>query len=222
MRVLLVEDDRVIAEQVAEALRGVGYTVDAVGDGESALVEAAIHDYGLILLDVMLPGRDGWQVCAALRRRKSTVPVLMLTARDAIEDRVRGLDEGADDYLTKPFDVRELLARVGALLRRDKLHRTGIIRVADLEVDTRAHAATRGGEPLNLTPREFSLLEALARNEGRVLTRQVILESVWDNEEALENTVNFHITSLRKKVDQGHEHKLIQTVYGIGYSLRAP
>jgi DNA-binding response OmpR family regulator len=222
VRILLVEDDAVIAEQIVHALQREKFCVDLAYDGETAVEAAILGNHNLVILDVMLPVKDGWQVCDELRQLKMTVPVLMLTARDSIEDRVRGLEGGADDYLAKPFDVRELLARIHALLRRDKVHRTGMIRVGDLEMDSIGRTVTRAGQLIQLTPREYSLLEALARNEGRTLTRSVILESVWDNEESLENTVNFHITSLRKKVDAPFEPKLIHTVHGIGYVLRHP
>src|SRR4051794_22533766 len=137
----------------------------------------------------MLPKMDGWAVCERLRQKKVATPILMLTARDSVDDRVRGLEGGADDYLSKPFDVRELLARVKALIRRDKVHRTGKIQIADLEIDSNSKVVKRGGKEIHLTPREYSLLESLARNEGRTITREVILESVWNNEERLENTV---------------------------------
>lgn len=222
MRVLLVEDDAVIADQIAAALRREGFQVDVAGDGDRAIDLAILKTYGLLVLDVMLPGRDGWSVCRTARKMGIDAPILMLTARDAVEDRVKGLEGGADDYLVKPFDVRELLARIHALLRRDAVHRTGAIEIDDLVIDAKAHTVRRGGHALNLTPREFSLLEALARNEGRTLTREVILESVWGAEDSLDNTVNFHITSLRKKVDTPDRTKLIHTVHGLGYVLRRP
>lgn len=221
MRILVVEDDLVIAEQLTRSLEKEKFAVTTVRDGVVAEKQGLDDAYGLIVLDVMLPGQNGLKVCENLRRRRVSTPILMLTARDSVEDRIRGLQGGADDYLPKPFDVREFLARVHALLRRDKVHKTGLIQVADLEIDTVGKSARRAGKELRLTPREFSLLEALARNEGRTLTRDVILERVWDNEESLLNTVNFHVASLRKKVDAGFEKKLIQTVHGIGYSLRA-
>lgn len=220
MRVLLVEDDAVIAESIATALGKEGIEVLIARDGEDGLDHAITRSCSAIVLDVMLPKMDGWNVCQEIRRYGINTPILMLTARDSVEDRVKGLEGGADDYLAKPFDIRELSARLRALLRREAVHRTGKIELADLVIDSRAHIVTRAGQSIKLTPREFSLLEALARNEGRTLTREVILESVWNNEESLDNTVNFHITSLRKKVDAGFERKLIHTVHGIGYVMR--
>lgn len=222
MRILLVEDDPIIGAEILSVLENEGHTVQHVTDGIQALDAQAMDDFKLIILDIMLPKLDGWQVCERLRQRKISTPILMLTARDSVDDRVRGLEGGADDYLSKPFDVRELLARVKALSRRDKVHKTGKIQVADLEIDSNAKTVTRAGKDIHLTPREYSLLEALARNEGRTITREVILESVWNNEERLENTVNFHITSLRKKVDADFEPKLIHTVHGFGYVLKSP
>lgn len=220
MRVLVVEDDEVIAQQLIHALSREGFDVDHAADGEAAVGETILRSYSLIVLDIMLPKLDGWQVCREVRENGFSAPILMLTARDTVDDRVRGLEEGADDYLPKPFDVRELLARVRALLRRDQAVKTGIIKVADLEIDSRARIVRRAGREISLTPREFSLLEALARNEGRTLTREMILENVWNSEENLENSVNYHVTSLRKKIDAPFENKLIQTVHGFGYSLR--
>ena len=216
----MVEDDVVIATQLAAALEKEGFVTQVLRDGEDALDDALGGSYGLIVLDIMLPRRDGWSICRELRDEKITTPILMLTARDSVEDRVKGLQGGADDYLPKPFDVREFLARVNALLRRDKIHRSGTVKIADLEIDTASHKVLRGDTPIDLTPREFALLEMLARNEGRTLTRQMILDSLYDDEEPLENTVNFHITSLRKKLDAPFPIKLIHTVHGIGYVLR--
>jgi DNA-binding response OmpR family regulator len=222
MRLLVVEDDEEIAEQIAKTLRGDGYAVDVMHDGRDAAEKVAMNSYAMVVLDIMLPGMNGWSICRELRRRRDPTPILMLTARDSIEDRVRGLEDGADDYLVKPFDARELTARVRALLRRDKVVKTGIIKIADLEIDSRNNRVTRGGEEIRLTPREYSLLEALARNVGRTLTRDVILDRIWGSEENTENAVNFHVTSLRKKIDAGHDVKLIHTVHGFGYVMRSP
>ncbi|MEQ1823747.1 MAG: response regulator transcription factor [Fimbriimonadaceae bacterium] len=222
MKVLVIEDDIVIADQISRFLERQKIQVDTVRSGRDGEIAALSGSHSLVILDIMLPERDGWTVCENLRRAKYASPILMLTARDSIEDRVRGLEGGADDYLAKPFDIRELYARMQALLRRDKVHRTGVIAVADLEIDTNSHIVKRAGQELHLTPREFSLLEALARNEGRTLTREVILERIWDEDQSLLNSVNFHVASLRKKVDAQFETKLIQTVHGIGYVLRSP
>jgi DNA-binding response OmpR family regulator len=222
VRILVIEDDVVIAGLLKRGLEQARFEVDVIGDGNLGLQKALEGDYGLIVLDLMLPGRDGWSVCTTLRDRRNITPILMLTARDAVDDRVRGLETGADDYLPKPFDFKELLARVRALLRRDKLHRTRIIRIADLEMDTSAGRVKRAGEELQLTPREYALLEALALNEGRVLTREMIQDRVWMDDESFPSTVNVHVANLRKKVDSAHEVKLIQTIHGFGYMLRAP
>lgn len=222
MRILVIEDDIVIADQLSRFLEKEKHVVDVRRSGTSGEQAAIDHSYDVIVLDIMLPERDGWTVCENLRRQKIATPILMLTARDSIDDRIRGLEGGADDYLPKPFDIRELNARIHSLLRRDKVHRTGQIVFGDLEIDTKGHVVKRGGKEIRLTPREFSLLEALARNEGRTLTREVILERVWDDEESLLNSVNFHVTSLRKKIDADFETKLIHTVHGIGYVMRIP
>ena len=220
MRILLIEDEKGIANLIREGLEEANYSVDAADNGQSGMEMALEQTYHLIILDIMLPGRDGWSVCEELRVRRNRVPILMLTARDGVRDRVRGLDAGADDYLPKPFDFQELLARVRALLRRDKIHRTRVIRVADLEIDTAQHRVTRAGEVIPLSHREYDLLEALAAHESKVLTRDIIQERVWMNEEATYNTVNVYIGMLRKKIDAHHKVKLIHTVHGVGYTLR--
>jgi len=222
MRILVIEDEAPIAAVIKRGLEGARFSVDVAGDGEAGLQMALGEEYGLIVLDLMLPKRDGWSVCEALRARRVTTPILMLTAREGVADRVRGLEIGADDYLPKPFDFTELLARVRALLRRDKVHKAGVIRIGDLEIDTSASRVTRAGQEIHLTKREFTLLEALAANEGRVLTREVILERVWMDEDSYSNTVDVYVGQLRKKIDAGHDVRLIHTVHGVGYSLRGP
>ncbi len=189
-------------------------------DGPSGLSEGLTHTCGLVLLDIMLPGMEGWEVCRRLREGGVDVPLLMLTAKDEVSDRVRGLDLGADDYLVKPFELTELLARMRALARRDSHRRSGRMEAGPLVIDSNGSSASIKGSSLQLTPREFSLLEALVRNEGQVLTREAILERVWNAEEALPNTVNFHMASLRKKLDAAGEGGLIQTVHGLGYTFR--
>ncbi len=220
MRILLVEDDRRIARFVAKGLREQAYAVDVTGDGEDAIYKLSINDYDAVILDVMIPGRDGFQVCRDLRSAGIAVPVIMLTARDTVQDRIAGLDSGADDYLTKPFAVTELLARLRALLRRGRVIRPAAIRIADLSLDTRAQTATRGGRELALTSKEYALLEYLAREEGRVVSRAEIAEHVWDeNFDPLTNLIDVHINRLRRKVDDGFSTKLIHTRRGAGYVL---
>jgi two-component system copper resistance phosphate regulon response regulator CusR len=223
MRVLLVEDDPRIARFVSQGLREQTYAVDVTADGEDALYKAAVNDYDAVILDVMIPGRDGFEVCRELRASGSNVPVIMLTARDAIQDRITGLDTGADDYLTKPFEVAELLARLRALLRRGHVVRPAAIIVADLILDTRAHSVTRGGRLVELTAKEYALLEYLAREQGRVLGRAEIAEHVWDeNFDPLSNLIDVNINRLRRKIDDGFPSPLIHTRRGEGYMLAAP
>ncbi len=222
MRVLLVEDEAPIARVIKRGLEEAHLDVDVAVDGAAGLKMALEAPYSAIILDIMLPKMNGWQVCEELRNRRNRVPILMLTARGALDDRVRGLDLGADDYLAKPFEFPELLARVRALMRRDKMHRTRVIRIDDLEIDTAQRRVTRGGAEIGLTPREYDLLEALAAREGQVLTREAIQERVWMDEESYSNTVDVHVGMLRKKIDAASETKLIHTVRGVGYTLRRP
>jgi two-component system copper resistance phosphate regulon response regulator CusR len=219
MRLLVVEDDGRLADLLARSLRELGYAVDVVGDGEAALVQAALNQYDGVILDIQLPRLDGLAVCRELRKRGNPVPILMLTARDAVHDRIAGLDAGADDYLTKPFDLQELHARVRALLRRMPAIAPTQLSIGDLVVDTAAQTATRGGEPVMLTTKEFVMLEYLARNAGRVVGRAEIVGHVWDdNHDPLTNAVEVYINRLRKKIDSGHP-PLIHTRRGAGYIL---
>ncbi len=199
MRILLVEDDAVIAERLKTGLQKERFTVDVARDGENGLAQALAEEYGVVILDVMLPKLDGWTICERLRNHKKTVPILMLTARDTVEDRIKGLETGADDYLPKPFDFRELLARINALTRRDRIHKGRLISIAGLHIDASAKTVTRDGDEIRLTSHEYDLLEALARNEGRTLTREIILSSVWGDSDIYSNVVDHHIASLRKK-----------------------
>src|SRR6267378_4993708 len=223
MRILLVEDDRRIARFVAKGLREQAYAVDVTGDGDEAFYKLSINDYDAVILDVMIPGRDGFQVCRDLRAAGIAVPIIMLTARDTVQDRITGLDIGADDYLTKPFAVTELLARLRALMRRGHVVRPATIQIADLLLDTRAQRATRAERELDLTSKEYALLEYLAREQGRVVSRAEIAEHVWDeNFDPLTNLIDVHINRLRRKVDNGFSKKLIHTRRGAGYMLAAP
>ena len=222
MRILLIEDQPDIAEFVQRGLEEDHYQVTVARDGETGLRTATDQLFGLIILDIMLPGRDGLSVCEELRRSWIATPVLMLTARDAVTDRVRGLDAGADDYLTKPFDFLELSARVHALLRRDRLHKGRHIVIDDIEIDTRTRRVFRAGRELVLTDREYTLLAALATRSGQVLSREFIQEHVWLDGDSVSNTVDVHLGLLRKKIDSGRDVKLIQTMYGQGYVLKPP
>ena len=222
MKILLIEDEPGIARLIRRGLTDAGYLVEATANGRQGMEMLGEKGYSLLLLDLMVPGLDGWQVCEALRAQGSQIPILMLTARDTVPDRVRGLDLGADDYLPKPFEFPELLARVRALLRRDRVHRARVIQVDDLVIDTGQRRVTRAGVEVGLSHREYELLEALAAHESQVLTREVIQERIWMDEDSYSNTVDVYIGMLRKKIDAGHTRKLIQTVRGLGYTLRVP
>jgi heavy metal response regulator len=221
MRILLVEDDRKVASFIRKGLEEEGHAVDLAPDGETGLAMGLDRLHDVIVLDVMLPGKPGFQVVRELRQAKVTTPVLLLTARDAVEDKVQGLDAGADDYLTKPFAFAELLARVRALLRRRTEATSPLLQVADLALDPATRTAKRGGAPVPLTNREFALLEYLMRNAGRVLTRTTIAEHVWDYSfDSTTNVIDVYVNYLRKKIDVGREPKLIHTVRGVGYVLK--
>jgi heavy metal response regulator len=220
MRVLVVEDEQRLAEFVGKGLTEAGYAVDFAGDGEQALDWARVVDYDLIVLDIMLPKRDGLDVSRTLRARGLKTPILMLTARDAVDDRVRGLDSGADDYLVKPFAFAELLARLRALARREPELTGPVLEVADLTLDTRTRAVHRQGQPIELTNKAYAILEYLMRHPHQVLTRTMIGEHVWNFEfDNVTNVIDVHIRHLRRAIDDPFEAKLIQTVRGAGYRI---
>lgn len=220
MRVLLAEDDVRIANFVTKGLRENAYAVDVAADGEDAIYQAAINSYDVIILDVMMPLKNGFEVCRGLRREGNKTPILMLTARDAVEDRIAGLDFGADDYLVKPFEFGELLARLRALLRRSAEIRPAKIVIVDLEIDTVAQKARRAGREIYLTTKEYSLLEYLAREKGKVVGRAEIAEHVWDESfDAFSNLIDVYIKRLRTKIDEGFSPQLIHTRRGAGYIL---
>ena len=220
MRVLLVEDDSGIAHFVAKGLREQSYAVDVSANGEEALYQVAINTYDLVILDVMIPAPNGFAVCKELRRTGHRMPVLMLTARDAVEDRVEGLDCGADDYLTKPFEFRELLARLRALLRRPSALQSPTLSVADLVVDTAGQAVSRGGRFISLTAKEYALVEFLVRNAGRVVGRAEIAEHVWDEEfDPFSNLIEVYVNRVRRKIDTKGFKPLLHTRRGAGYVL---
>ena len=221
MRILVVEDERKLASALRQALEGRGYCVDLAHDGEEALDYFAANEFDLVLLDVMLPKQDGFHVVRQLRARRCSVPVLLLTAREDTESKVRGLDSGADDYLAKPFDLPELLARIRALLRRGTGERAATLAAADLEVDPAAMTVRRAGRWLSLTTREYQLLELLMRNNNRVLSREAIFDRIWAGHfGGTVKIVDVYINYLRGKVDHGFEPKLLHTVRGVGYALR--
>lgn len=221
MRLLVVEDEIHLQNIIRKRLIKAGYSVDACGDGREALDYLAISPYDAVILDIMLPGMSGIEVLKTIRREGNHVPVLFLTARDGIEDRVEGLDCGADDYLVKPFAFEELLARIRVMIRRQSEIPTDELVLDDLKVDVRSRTVTRGGKMVELSAKEFSMLEYLMRNQGRVLSRDQIEQHVWDFDyEGGSNMVDVYIRYLRKKLDEGHGKKLIHTVRGAGYVMR--
>ena len=222
VRILLVEDESRVAGFIAKGLREQAYAVDIASDGEQALYQAAVNQYDIVILDVMLPVKDGHTVCRELRGSGFRAPILMLTARGAVDDRVEGLDSGADDYLAKPFDFKELLARLRALLRRSAGLRPQVARVADLTLNTASHGVTRAGKPISLTAKEYALIEFLVLNQGRVVGREQIGQHVWDeNFDPLSNVIDVYIKRLRSKLDTGFSRRLIHTRRGEGYILSA-
>ncbi len=221
MYILVVEDERRLAQVVRKVLEEEGHTVDVAHDGEDGLAMATDGSHDVIVLDILLPGIDGIEVCQRLRAGRVDTPILLLTALNAVDDRVRGLDAGADDYLPKPFAFQELLARLRALgRRRVQAREPDQIQTADLVLDLRRRRAERAGKTIELSPKEFALLEFLLRNEGRVVTRSQILDHVWGYDYSPDsNLVDVYVTYLRRKVDRGHERSLIRTVRGAGYAL---
>ena len=222
MRILLVEDEPRMANVIAKGLRESTYAVDVADDGDAGLYQASINDYDVIILDVLLPQRNGFDVCRELRKRGNSTPILMLTARAAIDDRLTGFDAGADDYLTKPFSFRELLARIRALLRRDFQLRPEALQLADLIIDTSSHRVTRADRDVSLTAKEYALLEYLARRMGKLVSRAEIAAHVWDDSfDPFSNTIEVYMNRLRKKIDDEHSTKLLHTRRGEGYILEA-
>lgn len=220
MKILVVEDERKAAQYLEKGLRESGYDVDVAEQGDLGLKMALGSDYDLVILDIMLPGRDGWSILREMHKCGKKTPVLFLTARDTVDDRVKGLELGADDYLVKPFAFSELLARVRSVLRRNPQRQPERVKIADLELDLFRQRAVRAGEKLDLTPKEFALLSLFARRAGEVLTRNTIAEQVWDvkfNSDT--NVVDVHVRRLRSKLDDPYDKKLIHTVRGIGYVL---
>lgn len=220
MRILVVEDEPEAAAVLAKGLREHAFAVDTAHDGNRALEAIAVNDYDVVVLDVLLPGAGGLEVCQSLRRQGSAIPILMLTARGEPDDRVLGLDAGADDYLPKPYHFPEVLARIRALLRRGPALQSSTLAVGDLSIDTRARRVLRGGQPVRLTTKEYTLLEYLVRRKGEVVTRAEIAEHVWDDSfDPLSNLIEVYIQRLRRKIDDGFDDKLIQTRRGSGYVL---
>jgi DNA-binding response OmpR family regulator len=225
MRILVIEDEQKLGNALQEGLQAEQYEVALAHTGEEGFYLAQTEVFDLLVLDVMLPGRNGFEILATLRQHGFKTPVLMLTARDAVEDRVRGLDTGADDYLVKPFAFPELLARVRALCRRGIAPEANPkLRVADLEVDVVGRSVTRGGEALDLTAREFELLEYLLRHQGHVVSREMLTRDVWKEpgrHSPLDNVIDVHVARLRRKIDDQFEHKLVHTVRGVGFVVRS-
>ncbi len=223
MRILVIEDNHRLSNSLAASLAHEGYSVDCAYDGQEGQDLAEITSYDLILLDILLPKKDGLEVCRDLRRRRVHTPILLLTARDSIDDRVQGLDCGADDYLVKPFAMRELLARLRALLRRQQPAKQGRLEIGDLVVDPITHTVEREGRELELTPREFALLEYLMYHPNQVVTRDMIEQHIWNYDfECESNVIDVYVRRVRRKIDDPFAVKLLTTVRGVGYRLQAP
>ncbi len=223
MRVLVVEDERRIADFIVRGLKEEHFAVDVAYDGEQGMYLAEINTYDIMIFDIMLPKKDGISMCKELRKKKINGPILILTARNAVKDKVDGLNEGADDYLTKPFSFEELLARIRVLLRRPSNEKTPHLKVADLELNQLKHEVKRAGKYIVLTAKEYMLLEYLMLNAEQVISRSMISEHVWNEEfDSMTNVIDVHITYLRQKIDKGFKYKLIRTVRGAGYMLEAP
>lgn len=220
MRILLIEDDPDMRTMMVQGLTHSGFSVDWAGDGHSGLRLALARPYAIVVLDLMLPGMTGGDICRTLRAKRRQTPILMVTARDLVEDRVAGLESGADDYLPKPFDFREFLARVRALVRRDRVLKAGAIRIGDVEIDTEHRTVTRDGQVIPLTRTEYDIFEILASQCGRTVRRETLLELVWQDTEPGSNKLDVAIRSLRGKIDAGEAAPLIHTVYGFGYVVR--
>ncbi len=220
MRILLVEDEKKVADIVARGLKAERYAVDVAHDGQSAWEMASAYSYDLAILDLMLPGMSGTELLERIRRKDQQVPILILTARDSMADKVKNFETGADDYLTKPFAFAELLVRVKALLRRGPVNRSSVLRVGDLEIDRLSQSVRRAGKKIELTAKEYSLLEYLASHPGRVFSRTMIIEHVWDQSfQGLTNIVDVYVRHLRAKVDDAYPVKLLRTMRGVGYTL---
>ncbi len=220
MRILLVEDEKKVADIVARGLKAERYAVDVVHDGQNGWEMASAYDYDLAILDLMLPGMSGTELLEKIRRKNQQVPILILTARDSMADKVKNFETGADDYLTKPFAFAELLVRVKALLRRGPVNRSSVLRVGDLEIDRLSQSVKRAGKKIELTAKEYSLLEYLASHPGRVFSRTMIIEHVWDQSfQGLTNIVDVYVRHLRAKVDDAFPVKLLRTMRGVGYCL---
>lgn len=221
MTILIIEDEKKLVEILKKALRGERYAFDVAYDGEEGLEKALKGNYGLIILDLSLPKKDGMDVCRELRARLVHTPVIMLTARGVIENKIDGLDAGADDYLLKPFSLDELFARIRAVLRRRKVIEIPLLQVADVILDGKKHEVTRAGKEVSLTPKEYRILETLMRDKGQAVTRQVLIDEVWGPEfEETNNELNVHVRYLRRKIDLGRKNQLIRTLRGVGYAIR--